>query len=938
MLERKGWMNFRTLYLNRIFTFIVCAFLISLPQITKAESLKITGPDGQSRQQNRQFGPTTKADTFWSVAQKMRPNNKVSIYQVMAAIYDANPHAFANSNYNSLEVGMILLVPPAEKMLSIPISIARERAEQDDKHWRSNRTRSNKKVTKPKVKAKPIETQIAEVKAEPESPQKIQQLTLLLEKEESRVISLTDELSRTQDELTMAKDDLEALKRRLAELSDKVDVLESTLTETRQLNASLKAENKVLQDTLALEKEEEPTDIWRSLLDSPLTLALIITVPALLIILIIFLVWRRKSSDDEPFSEVTETPAPEPESPEEIQPQDIDLDPVTSDEENVEEFFEEIAVQLEDSEIEDNVEELITPDDAGGLVSAETDMDDLWAEALDEQIDGKEISADVEELLNKLDESEAEPEYQLDEAEASEDNIDELLKSIDIEQTLDTELEENTDLTIENPEEISADFFEEPISLEPDETLDEIASPDADIELDPFLSESTSTENLESLDDIDFQQMEESEEDEETLIELDKKEVTPDVDSSTEIEFESVVTTEEVTSDSLIPADIENVAEDNSNLPTPESISEAIEPAEDILEKPSVSEISMVVPEQDEAVDDLDALMAEFNVEMGEQKQAEHTELPVADVALSQDDEHQIPDDEINISPSIAPSELEDSLETITSIESAEQIEEPPFFDEKPLETELTSEIESSSAMDFSLDEEASPSTEEDTGFSIDDFESEIKDVQPAPVKKEQAPTPTPTDSDAMPSLDFEMDLSDDELFDSFAQVSDEIKHTEALLSGDNSLELDNESESTSFEGDNMTVDEALAALDNEIDTDITAEKISEDDLSSFQKENGYIDIDKLLNESSEEQTETDLYKEVDVDLGDSSEFESLFESNPMVDVDDAENSVNAKLDLARAYIEIDDKDSAKALLEEIQIDGNERQKSEAGQLLETIS
>ena len=68
------------------------------------------------------------------------------------------------------------------------------------------------------------------------------------------------------------------------------------------------------------------------------------------------------------------------------------------------------------------------------------------------------------------------------------------------------------------------------------------------------------------------------------------------------------------------------------------------------------------------------------------------------------------------------------------------------------------------------------------------------------------------------------------------------------------------------------------------------------------------------------------------------SDVGALIGDAAMIDVDDEENSVNAKLDLARAYIEIDDSDSAKALLKEVQIDGNERQQDEAGRLLKEMS
>jgi len=130
-----------------------------------------------------------------------------------------------------------------------------------------------------------------------------------------------------------------------------------------------------------------------------------------------------------------------------------------------------------------------------------------------------------------------------------------------------------------------------------------------------------------------------------------------------------------------------------------------------------------------------------------------------------------------------------------------------------------------------------------------------------------------------------------------------------------------------------LTVDEALAALDAQ-ESRKTKPFVADHDLTSFQNEHGFIDIDKLLNDAEQDSQETDLYPDVDVEMSD---VGSLIGDAAMIDVDDEENSVNAKLDLARAYIEIDDSDSAKALLKEVQIDGNARQQDEAAKLLKEI-
>ena len=53
--------------------------------------------------------------------------------------------------------------------------------------------------------------------------------------------------------------------------------------------------------------------------------------------------------------------------------------------------------------------------------------------------------------------------------------------------------------------------------------------------------------------------------------------------------------------------------------------------------------------------------------------------------------------------------------------------------------------------------------------------------------------------------------------------------------------------------------------------------------------------------------------------------------------VAETENLVSAKFDLVRAYIEIDDTESARNLLEEILLQGNEEQKNEAEAFLSTL-
>ncbi len=80
-----------------------------------------------------EYGPVAPQETFWSVATKLRPGAKVSMDQVLLAIYRANPDAFDKGSFNGLLKGQTAGgVPSATDMLATPQ--AQAKAEVD--HWR----------------------------------------------------------------------------------------------------------------------------------------------------------------------------------------------------------------------------------------------------------------------------------------------------------------------------------------------------------------------------------------------------------------------------------------------------------------------------------------------------------------------------------------------------------------------------------------------------------------------------------------------------------------------------------------------------------------------------------------------------------------------------------------------------------------------------------
>lgn len=61
------------------------------------------------------YGPVKRNDSLWSLAQRLRPDSRVSVHQMMLALLQANPSAFVDGNVNALRAGVVLRVPGREE-------------------------------------------------------------------------------------------------------------------------------------------------------------------------------------------------------------------------------------------------------------------------------------------------------------------------------------------------------------------------------------------------------------------------------------------------------------------------------------------------------------------------------------------------------------------------------------------------------------------------------------------------------------------------------------------------------------------------------------------------------------------------------------------------------------------------------------------------------
>ncbi|MBO2687619.1 FimV/HubP family polar landmark protein [Shewanella algae] len=1078
-------MNFRTSYLVGLMAAFFALNQGTLIEPAHAEGLKITGPDGQVRQQVRQYGPTTPSDTFWSIAQKVRPDSSVSIYQVMAAIFEANPHAFTSNNYNSLERGMILLIPSKEVMQAIPQSMARARAEQDDKSWSSGKplkaddgkietakaperesqaakeptpatqtpkaaqpskvaTSAKENSAQPKVSEPSTEpTQMAADKSPATTTEKAATEATpetaddnSIEALQSRNLSLTDELGRAQDMLTVANTDNQGLQAQIDELNQRLSVLEESLQASKKQEQQLKAENAELKQQLqaASTTANEPDDLWRSLMDNPLLLALAAAIPAVLLLLLLWsmLRRRRKQSDAQaPQTEAAPTAAvavagaatAEMANADDELAVHLDDDPDDSIDSLLD--VDSSALQPEpevesDNEQMDMAQEMFIDSGEGDDTQEAEDegqsLDDLWAEAMGEQESGEQEDAaeeDLDSLLAGLDDTDKQEtipeELQAESVPASEPELSETLpedvtaafdqsfeaeleqnlnlepKEQNSEPELDTELQsldlesqaDDSSVVIDEDEDLSAAIAAELAEDEQaEETLDETQEADLDALLAGFDVNENTEPQIEAGTQVEDDSKTEAEEDLSAAIaaELDEDDSADtelgeeaDIDAllagfdspaaeSTETEDLSDAIAAELEDDNVVIDSSDTEADIDALLAGFDDLGDAVETQAE-AEKVQAGEESedldaLLAGLADDviAIDNVDEAIADTDeedsseVESGDATERSDAELDAMLAGLSQVEDLDEPkkSDETDTL-------ADESRDTDSAPQSAQRSDKDSgFFDDLKAGSKSHDphilEWEPSAPKEPLVEEEPSapkePSAQEKQEPSAQEEPSAIEELlaQEELSNQEQAADVEDSVTDTEQALDIDLaqdtddsdkSLSDDDLLAAFSEnVAKEAEADEEF-----SLELDDD-DSLDLEDHKLTVDEALAALDAKEKGKVASSMVPEHDLSAFQKENGFIDIERLLSEADEGNSDTDPYKELDVDMG---ELDSLVGAAAMVDVDDEENSVNAKLDLARAYIEIDDKDSAKALLKEVELDGNARQQEEAAALIKTL-
>ncbi|EJL7829806.1 AAA family ATPase [Vibrio vulnificus] len=462
--------------MRQIFKRLLAPLLLmtALPtSVSQADGIRLVGPTGEvqsspsfseqveransplpvSDEPSRFYGPTSANETLWSIASKLRPANNVSVQQTLLAIYRLNPQAFENQNIHSLVPGSTLRVPSLAQVRSASTeqAVTVMKAHQDKLNT-TPRPIAPTPVTRPvKVTpATPAQAVSETVKVEPQVD-----TTPVKTPEVPQVKTLEKQLEMSESELTALEEKNHNLRLMLAEVQSEVDGLKTELGDENRIRSEV--EKLLAEEKAKLEEQQrmQPSAFDQFLSNGWMVAAAALIPGALIGLLIVMLLGRRKEA--EPSASETQTEAPLTPPP----MSDSDLDDLTDDltldddlfsdsDDNSELLFDDsmgedendVFGDLDDSDLDFNLEGEDGEDpfasigDDGDL---DTDFDDFDSSNNGISVKGSDKALGLEEMERALDEVSPELEITDDEESdfdlsgenvgMSEDDLAELLAS-----------------------------------------------------------------------------------------------------------------------------------------------------------------------------------------------------------------------------------------------------------------------------------------------------------------------------------------------------------------------------------------------------------------------------------------------------------------------------------------------------------------------------
>lgn len=354
---------------------------------------RIKGPKEFDTPAVTRLGPLSAQDTLWRLAEQARPDKRINMYQMMYALYQKNPDAFLDDNFNHLKPGAFLDVPGVRDILAIDIAMAQRKSENDDRVW-AERIRKAAAVKAEEKSA--LATDVKKAKEE------ITEELFRVESEQK------EQLADLRDRMANSMTNVEGIVKENLELRQKLDTVVTELSGVKQqldkdseiqqqLQQLLAQQTEMLQQQKEqIRKQQEGfnfAEFWQEFANSQAGWILAAALPAALILMTFVIFIRRKSQRAAAaVSAATAAPALDPNYKSPLPPLDDSLD-----------FDESSLINLDDSLLRDNGAGGIRLDDPEPVARKPMFADDdLLDDSLDLSEPSKSAGAfDLDDLLDE---------------------------------------------------------------------------------------------------------------------------------------------------------------------------------------------------------------------------------------------------------------------------------------------------------------------------------------------------------------------------------------------------------------------------------------------------------------------------------------------------------------------------------------------------------
>jgi pilus assembly protein FimV len=180
----------------------------------------------------REYGPVKSSDTLWKIANSLRPDEGVTVNQMMVALLQANPQAFIDGDINRLKRGAVLRVPERSVVTRLDAAAATAEVRQQMARWRQDQ-----QPAEPAQSPQPTEQARLRVVA-PSGSGGEQAASSLTDRE---LEPTTEAVNQLQRELTLSEESVAGLQAENEELKAQLEALKQQVSSLERV-VNLEAE------------------------------------------------------------------------------------------------------------------------------------------------------------------------------------------------------------------------------------------------------------------------------------------------------------------------------------------------------------------------------------------------------------------------------------------------------------------------------------------------------------------------------------------------------------------------------------------------------------------------------------------------------------------------------------------------------------------------